>query len=333
MNKLTFLTYSQSFYIDNTVRFFDSDTLNIIRKIGPLAAITDFSILLGDSVSNDRFTNEGKELKYRLGKYWTKTNYADTTALIVGTAHYPGFFDNIAYRKIGGRPVLQYSLISDIVLSKINRPDGILEIEYGEYPQWVPSYDYQFELKNAYKNGTIKKLDSHITTDSRKPDEYDKDFEPQEHQIYEYKGKKYTRVKANTLDNIFKLSDGLIHNRDDYVWVEISPVKWLVDEDADIAISKNILFAGVQFKHNRNYNGDFSKTDINMFMNTYLIKDLFKCNSIINKTSNSTNEELLEEIKVLREKLEIANQRNNELTKENTSYKQRIRRIQDITKE
>ena len=322
MNKLTFLVYNQLYF---------SNKLNFIDKIGTKSAVTDFSILLGGWFSDLHFTEKVIDLKHRAGWYWTKTEADLGESFVVSYTDTEGYYFNTSDRKIGGRPALQYSLISDVVLSK-RRPDGILEIEYGEYPQWVPSYNLQTQLERAYNNGTIKKSDKYITTDSRKPDEYDKKFEPQEHQIYEYKEKNYIRVKANTFNNIFKLSNELNYNRGDYVWVEISPVTWLVDEEADIAVSKNILFAGVQFKHNRNYNGDFSKTDINMFINTYLIKDLFKCNSIIN-TNNPTREQLLEEIKELKEKLEIATRKNNELEKENTSYKQRIRRIQDITKE
>lgn len=322
MDKLTFLEYNQLYF---------SNKLNFIDKIGTKSAVTDFSILLGGWFSELYFTAEGIDLKHRAGWYWTKTEANLGESFVVLYTDTEGYFFITSDRKIGGRPTLQYSLISDVVLSK-RRPDGILEIEYGQYPQWVPSYNRQIQLEKAYNNGTIKKLDKYITTDSRKPDEYNKKFEPQEHQIYEYKEKNYIRVKANTSDNIFKLSNELNYNRDDYVWVEISPVKWLVDEEADIAISKNILFAGVQFKNNRNYDGDFSKTDINWFMNTYLINDLFKCNSIIN-TSNPTREQLLEEIKTLKEKLKIATRRNSELEKENVTYKQRIRRIQDIIKE
>ena len=323
MNKLTFLTYEQ---------LFGQNKLDIINKIGVKAAITDFSILLGGHVSNKHFTNEGKELKNRIGWYWLEHTVEDNDIPVLNVVGECSSSGILSSRANGARPTLQYSLISAVALSKVRKPDGILEIEYGYYPQWAPSHNLQKELEYALKTGTMIQLKNYIITDSRKRIEHVKEFKQQKHPIYEHKGKQYIRVKANPDIDNFILSNENNYKKGDYVWVEISPVKWLVDEENDIAVSKNILFAGVQFKNDRNYDGDFSKTDINMFMNTYLIKDLFKCNSIIN-TNNPTREQLLEEIKELKEKLEIATRKNNELKKENTNYKQRIRRIQDIIQE
>jgi len=330
MNKLTFLTYGQ---------LYNSDKLDMISKIGPLAAITDFSILLGGEVSEEHFTNEGKELKHRAGSYWTKTKVTDNDILIVKHVNYPGFFSYRSNQEIGARPILQYSSISDDVISKVRRPDGILEIEYGYYPQWAPSHSFQKKLNFALESRFMKQQKDYITTFPRELNKYHTELENLESRgyiIFEYKEKKYICVKANPQEKHFTLSNGINYTKNEEIWVEISPVKWLVDEKADIAVSKNILFAGVRFTRNSYYDEDFSKTDISWFMNNYLINDLLKYSNIVHSSNNTDNksiEQLLEEIKVLREKLEIANQKNNELTKENSSYKQRIRRIQDITKE
>ena len=74
------------------------------------------------------------------------------------------------------------------------------------------------------------------------------------------------------------LSNGEKYKRGDYVWVEVQPIKWLIDEKSDIALSERILFAGVQFKNGimfeKNYNGDFRTTDIKLFMDKYFSKDI-----------------------------------------------------------
>ena len=341
MDKLTFLTCDQLYG-----RLFNSNGLDIIKKLGPLAAITDFSILLGGEVSKSDFSNEGKELKHRAGSYWTKTKFTDDDILIVKHIDCRGFYSDKSAHEIGARPALQYSSIADNVISKVRRPDGILEIEYGYYPQWAPSHDFQEELNFALGTELMKKSKDYITIFPVKPNEYDTEFKKQGYLIFEYKEKKYICVKANTYDEYFTLSNGTNYTRDEEIWIEISPIKWFVDEKADIAISKNILFAGIQFKKESYYDEDFSKTDINWFMNTYLINDLLKNTNIVQsansqikntnivQTSNrQTKEQLLEEIKVLKEKLEVATIRNRELEKENTNYKQRIRRIEDIIKE
>lgn len=330
MDKLTLLTHKQLYSSNITNR------LDIINKIGPKAAITDFSILLGGAIT-EFYNNEGKKICNRAGMYWTQTKdryrYGCDKFVIIhncGSAH-------IHDRKIGARPVLQYSLISTATISKIKRQTGalkeILEIEYGEYPQWIPSYEYQSKLENAYQKNTITKLTDYIITDSREYNDYDKGFKPQKHPIYKYEEKKYIRIKARPCTYNFRASNKKNYKRGEYVWVEISPVKWLVDEKADIAISKNILFAGVQFKKDSYYDEDFSKTDINWFMNNYLINDLLKYTNIVQTSNSQTKDQLLKEIKILKEQLEVATRKNRELENENTNYKQRIRRIEDITKE
>lgn len=328
MNELTLPTKEQ---------LFGDNKLDIMDKRGIDAIITDFSILLGGFEDN----NEKNGLKNRIGHYWTKTDDGNHGAYAVSLDKVLGLNKLISMpirsyvfsRHIGARPILQYSLIQNLPLKKVMADDGVLEIEFSEYPQWVPSHDYQLVLENAFKNGTITKLEDHISTDSRKPSEIYKGHEFQElkHQIYEYKGKKYIKVKVNTdRRNGFKLSNGITYNNGDYVWIEISPIKWLVDEKQNIMLTENIIFAGVQFNEKQNYiTSNFHKTTIYRFINTYLIKDLFQNNSINHKTT----EQLLEEIKTLRIHLEKTTRENYKLKQENNNLKKRVRRIKDIVNE
>lgn len=82
------------------------------------------------------------------------------------------------------------------------------------------------------------------------------------------------RVKANSSydGSEFTLSNGERYKDGDYVWVEVQPIKWLIDEENDIALSERILFAGVQFNHKRNYH--FGTTNIKEFMDRYFSKDI-----------------------------------------------------------
>ena len=83
----------------------------------------------------------------------------------------------------------------------------------------------------------------------------------------EYQGKKYVRVIANTSydGKAINLSNGQSYRDKDPVWIEVSPVKWLVDEEHDIAITENIIFSGVQFD---------KETEMYRYLNTYFINDL-----------------------------------------------------------
>ena len=169
-------------------------------------------------------------------------------------------------------------------------------MEYGYYPQKAVSKDMQERLERAFKSRSLSRTRNSYTTDSRKYDEYDEEFLPRQHQEYEYNGKRYVRVEANSnySGNEFELSNGEKYQDGDYVWIEVSPVKWLVDEKAKIMITEKLIFAGVQFKHTRDYHTrDFDKTDIKIFMDTYLEKDLEQTRRTVGiEEQNKGNEEI-----------------------------------------
>ena len=269
MSDFTFLTEEQ---------YFGDDKLDILEKRGTKAAITDFSILLGAYVSDYHIDNDSS-LEGRTGYYWTKSDDGDNDARVVddnGTSDY-GF---VSTRHGGARPALPFSSISSIPTngeSGKRARDGVLEVEYGYYPQKAVSRDMQDRLERAYKSGTISKTRNSYTTDSRKYNAYDEKFLAKQHEEYEYNGKRYVRVEANSdfEGGEFQLSNGESYRDGDNVWVEVQPVKWLVDERAKVMITDKLIFSGVQFNYTRNYHTrDFDKTDIKTFMDRYLSRDL-----------------------------------------------------------
>ena len=73
MNNFTFLTDEQ---------IYGNNKLDIISRYGTKCAITDFSILLGGYVSQDRYTSEGNTRKDRTGWWWTKTPYNNDARVV-----------------------------------------------------------------------------------------------------------------------------------------------------------------------------------------------------------------------------------------------------------
>ena len=137
----------------------------------------------------------------------------------------------------------------------------------------------------------ISKTRNSYTTDSRRYNAYNEKFAPKQHEEYEYNGKRYVRVKANSDfgSNTFTLSNGENYRDGDYVWVEVSPVKWLVDERAKVMITDKLIFSGIQFNHTRNYHTrDFDRTDIKIFMDRYLSRDLVQSRGIAEQTRTSS---------------------------------------------
>ena len=270
MSDFTFLTENQCFY--------SREELDILKKRENIASITDFSILLGGDAIDNYYYNNSDSLEDRLGYYWTRTGNSNNDVRIVKTTGNAGNCD-ARVRNVGARPVLPYSSIRNISLNKVRGKDGVLEVEYGEYPQKAASKKLQDKLEKAYnyKQSSIRKTGKTYTIDSIKYDKYDEKFREQIIEEYSFDdGKKYVRVKANSCydGSKFKLSNGKKYKDGDYVWVEVQPIKWLIDEKSDIALSKRILFAGVQFNHEINYKGNFRTTDIKKFMDRYFSKEI-----------------------------------------------------------
>ena len=269
MSDFTFLTEEQCF---------GNDKLDILKKRGRQAAITDFSILLGAYVSDYHIDNDSS-LKGRTAWYWTKSDDGDNDAHVVD-ADGDRIYGSVRTRNGGARPALPFSSISSIPTngeSGKRARDGILEVEYGYYPQKAVAKDMQERLERAYKNRTISRTKNSYTTDSVAYDNYDTSFQPQAHQEYEYNGKRYVRVNANSYYDgyYFTLSNGEEYKDGDSVWLEVSPVKWIVDEKSHMMITEKLIFAGVQFNKESNYHTeDFDKTDIKTFMDRYLSRDL-----------------------------------------------------------
>ena len=281
MNNLTFLEIE---------KIIGPNKLDIFNKRGTAAAMTDFSILLGGFVGDDDecgydgcfYFQNSCHLFDRTGSYWTRTAHDDGDVCVV-TRLGSGRTNFASTREFGIRPALPYSATSLISLHGVsNRArDGVLEVEYGYYPQYAISKDKSVELEAAYQEGTIQITGNVYTTDSLNCFEYKNGFLAQDHIEYEFEGKRYVRVIVNSYFKSADYYDVVMSNREKYkngdpVWVEVSPVKWLVDEKEGIAVSKKIIVSGLQFDNELNYKGDFDKTNIKKFMDSFLVHDLFR---------------------------------------------------------
>ena len=273
MSDLTFLTAEQCF---------GDNQLDIFKKRGNRAALTDFAILLGADVSIWYIAN-GNSLEGRTGYYWTKSKDLDWYNYVY-VVHGSGTrsSDKVNERYVGVRPAIPLSSLNAIPMNEgseiIKANDGILEVEYGYYPQKTVSRDMQERLERAYRSSSLKKTNSHFTSDSRKYDAYNEIFLPKQYAEYEYNGNKYVRIQANSCFGInkFILSNEVKYRDGDYVWVEVLPVKWLVDEKSLFMITEKIIFAGVQFNDKNYITADWENTVIKKFMDEHLWRDMFQ---------------------------------------------------------
>ena len=252
--------------------------LEVIRKYGTKAAITDLCVLTGSYLCEDTDYNidEDKSLTGRTSRFWTRSD--DGVYHVCGVNLTGNRSNKHRYQRNGVvRPALQSSVIfSQISPNRVRGYNGTEEVEYGEYPQNAADSRMQNILESEYNRG-MNKTGRSYTFDSVKYDDYDTGFKPVTYEEYEYQGKEYIRIKANSHfgGKKFKLSNGVEYRDGDYVWVEVSPVKWLIDDRTGILISKKGLVSGIRFLDQRtNYKGDFDRTEMKEYLDRYMLRDL-----------------------------------------------------------
>ena len=182
--------------------------LEVIRKYGIKSAITDLCVLTGSYLCEDTI-DEDRSLTGRTSWFWTRSDDGDND---VRTVNENAIRSYIYRCKRSGavRPALQSSVIfSQIFPNRVMGYNGIEEVEYGEYPQNAADSRMQNILESEYNRG-MNKTGRSYTFDSVRYDDYDTGFKPVTYEEYEYQGKKYIRIKANsdfggTIDSCFQM--------------------------------------------------------------------------------------------------------------------------------
>lgn len=254
--------------------------LDVLEKYGTKSAITDLVILTGGYCEDtcSYMAPDDNSLKGRTG--WVYTRSSDGDGDVRGVLEDGSKCFNYRYRRNGAvLPALLSSFIfSQISPNRVRGYNGTEEVEYGEYPQYAPDSDVQRRLENEYNNGNLRQTGRNYTFDKTEYDDYDQYFQPVTYEEYDYNGKKYIRIRANSDYGHgikFKLSNGEYYQNGDFVWVEVSPVKWLIDDRTQTLVSKKGLLAGIRFHtKDRNYNGDFSTTDMKEYLDKHMLRDL-----------------------------------------------------------
>ena len=252
---------------------FGSQQIDVIKKMGGKCAISDFAILLGAYVSSDYHVDGDNSMRGRIGWWYLSSSDGDGYVPVVDRDGNRTWV--FAGKRSGAvRPALPFSNISDISLNGVKVRHGFLEVEYGEYPQYAVDTNLGRILDDSFQAGVLRRTGKTYTTDSRRWDANSERFSPVQHEEFEYNGKRYVRVKSNDTDENFKLSNGVTVHPGMYVWLEVSPIKWIVDDRAKMLVSKTLLASGIRFCNDRQYNGDFKNTEMYRYLNTYFARDM-----------------------------------------------------------
>ena len=152
--------YMQNFTFLTVDQIYGDEKLEIIKKYGLKAAITDYSILRGGYVSSDNsFVIDSVN---RTGLWWTKTKDDKGGVYAVGEKG-KIYSEYVFNRTICGRPVFYY----DLPIDESNLKYGdIEEIQASECPQVVVDEDFSSELEYVYHLGLMKKTGVQYSNDS-----------------------------------------------------------------------------------------------------------------------------------------------------------------------
>lgn len=186
-----------------------------------------------------------------------------------------GLVKEVLFRDVGARPVLSFSSIKDIPSNGLGitiGKNGILEVEYGYYPQTAVSKTVQEKLQTLLETNKLKKTGNeytiNINTDENSRKKYCSIVE------CEYEGRYFVGVKLAYNSNSLKLSNGVKYRMYDPIWFEVEPVKCLVDEQKKIMISDKVLFTGIAYGQELLPPNIWSLTNINKYLKKYFSKEL-----------------------------------------------------------
>ncbi len=264
--------------------------IDVIKEMGKQAEITDFAILLGGEYGS--FKNNKK-----YGSYWTQSivSMAKRVLTVDVDANEMYLRDPRAII-ISTRPVLELDFSSNNNIRTNGRKikdisNEVMELEYGYYPQNAAPLEMQKELESKYWSGKLESGKNSYTTGKSNIFQ-GRIINMRNHLTYEYRGKSYIRVerRQDSSNENKILSNGQICQEGDSVWVEIQPVKWLVDKKENLMIAEKLLFSGIAFTvKSKKGNLDFETSDIKEFMNNIFAHDLKQPIKQLEETKQQNN--------------------------------------------
>ena len=245
---------------------YSSNKIESIYKEQGKCVATDFAICKGCSSTYSNNTNYGYWLIQ--DKNYNNASYIDS---------YGNVSSILPNKKNGGvRPVLKGEF------SSFQDQD---EIEYGEFPQdsvdnfteelLTQNFDKLEKTGKSYMMGYI----FGITKYYEKRDKHDE---------YSYLGKKYIYVGFSKRLNQVPLTNGNTYEFCNSLWIEVKPIKWIVDHKNNQLISKKVLTSGIPFTSKKEYTESFKDTIMYNYLNEYFIKEIEP--SVIKEVSKEEEE-------------------------------------------
>ena len=271
--------------------------LDVIKRLGTKAHVSDFAISLGASHRRGEFK---ENIPY---SYSSRGHEVGGYAIASGTEDYVFYIDiNDKKRMIrpytigcGIRPVIKVPDVSKYEVEGYS--NGIDVIKLGKYPlNAYNSTGFYNELTKAYREGKLTKLDETITINGNSMDLH-LPFKKETYNIYRDNStkKEYIMMRYKPLLSRFtSLSNGTYYERGSIVWIEVVPLSWYVCPKENLLICQDIILSGIRYCNSDKYDGDFKNTNLYKYLNTYFARDIGLTNMSekeIDQIFNTSDEE------------------------------------------
>jgi len=261
----TFLKKGQIWGDDN-----GNGQLDVMKKYGEKVSPTDLTVLLGGYMTSDpsNRTSEG-DLTCTSWSASSDRNGFVRCVLCDGDV----YWSPPTGRMFSARPALPPSEASKISPSEARNIDGIRVAEYGQYPQTVADDRTGEKLERLYASRSLRPTGKNYTFDSANLNDWHTPFKATSSPEYELDGKRYIRVLGRPASRKSRLSTGKWVEEGKSYWVQVQPIEWLMDRSGTM-VAKKCLFAGIKFDTKSSYDGDFSKTSMKHYLDTYFAKEM-----------------------------------------------------------
>ena len=261
--KLTLLTEDQ---------IWESTALPVIQALGSRVPATDFALIMGAETRESITT----PLHAPACATWTISAAARAHVRTVGVLGQAYYFPS-NHRSLGVRPVLtpqETVKIKPESISFIQFPnrDSIAVATYGQYPQTIAPRDIVDKLQNDLYRQKLKLTGHSYTYDPRDLTCFESGPLLKSAPEYIFEGQTYIRLKSK-VQGLLQLSDGQKTFEGKISWVQVQPVKWLMDPTG-YWVATHALTAGLQFNLQKDYDGVFNHTDMHRFLNGHMAKEL-----------------------------------------------------------
>ena len=247
--------------------------LDVMQVYGAKVGISDVAIALGTIMGNGPKDSTG----VASGAVWSASTYEygfvrTVNAYGVKNGHCPH------QRGGAGRPALSVSATSKISPSnvremRLGNGKTVQICEYGAYPQTVAPESISQELEVQYQKNALKPTGKNYTFDSAELEAFDTGFTPRNHKEYMFNGKKYVRIEGKPCSSDTVLSDDRRIQEGAAYWFEVQPIEWLMDPQGTW-VTRQALFAGVQFDVKEEYDGNFANTTMYNYLQQYFAKEM-----------------------------------------------------------